>query len=344
MNGLGLRQGRRLVGGSRAVGVSVALALFATVVHGAEVPPALAPLAAMKETMAEALVVPIEACVRRRDTGHAAFHGCVDWHSSVHGTWSLIAYMRATGDGRFDRLLREKILTPEAVAREFRFLQRRPGFEMPYGRAWFLRLAIDYEKRYGDGRLSPMARYVADSLASYLARRGKVQSPSYDSASWAIINLLDYGHFSGEPERLEMARDLARWLLDQAPVPCPIDRERGHFMAICTNIGAVAARLMVREGFAAWLQRAGPELGALVPVTRPENAHHFGLNFSRAWGLWQIFQASGEPRWAKAYADHFTASYGRPGHWRGDYRKVGHWVAQFGLYALQPLFGPERGR
>jgi hypothetical protein len=28
----------------------------------------------------------------------------------------------------------------------------------------------------------------------------------------------------------------------------------------------------------------------------------------------------------------------------GSYRAVGHWVAQFDLFALQPLFGPVAGR
>ena len=30
--------------------------------------------------------------------------------------------------------------------------------------------------------------------------------------------------------------------------------------------------------------------------------------------------------------------------WRGSYTAVGHWVAQFGMFAVQPLFGPEKGR
>ena len=35
---------------------------------------------------------------------------------------------------------------------------------------------------------------------------------------------------------------------------------------------------------------------------------------------------------------------GEFGHRAGDYRTVGHWVAQFGMFALQPLFGDESYR
>src|SRR5262245_43116226 len=49
----------------------------------------------------DALVVPIEHCVRRQDTNYIAFHGCIDWHSAVHGTWALVKYTRLTGDTRY---------------------------------------------------------------------------------------------------------------------------------------------------------------------------------------------------------------------------------------------------
>jgi hypothetical protein len=41
---------------------------------------------------------------------------------------------------------------------------------------------------------------------------------------------------------------------------------------------------------------------------------------------------------------HFNNAFAPASNWRGNYMAVGHWVAQFGLFALQPLFGPEAGR
>src|SRR5262249_51198358 len=79
------------------------------------------------------------------------------------------------------------------------------------------------------------------------------------------------------------------------------------------------------------------------PVAQPASWHHHGLNFSRAWGLWALYAASplGDARegYLKAYAAHFRATYDMPALWRGSYHGVGHWVPQFGMLALQPLFG-----
>lgn len=37
----------------------------------------------------------IAAAIGRRDTDHAIFHGCYDWHSAVHG-WALLRIARVT--------------------------------------------------------------------------------------------------------------------------------------------------------------------------------------------------------------------------------------------------------
>ncbi|MEL6979898.1 MAG: DUF2891 family protein, partial [Pseudomonadota bacterium] len=136
-------------------------------------------------------------CLARRDTNHAVFNGCIDWHSSVHATWALLAYRRAAGDPRFDRLLAQT-LTPEGLSEEWALLRRRPGFEAPYGRAWFLRLALENRALGREPDLAPMADDVADGMMAAFrrlerARRGP--SPliaSYDNHSWALINMLDY--------------------------------------------------------------------------------------------------------------------------------------------------------
>jgi len=93
-----------------------------------------------KAAMAKALAGAVREALVRADTDHIAFHGCIDWHSAVHGTWALTAYTRMTGDTQHAPFISD-ILTPEKVAAERAFIASLPDFEMPYGRAWFLRLA-----------------------------------------------------------------------------------------------------------------------------------------------------------------------------------------------------------
>ena len=54
--------------------------------------------------VAQRLAVPVVACVVRPDTHSPAFHGCVDWHSAVHGNYALRVATRLTGDPRFLRI------------------------------------------------------------------------------------------------------------------------------------------------------------------------------------------------------------------------------------------------
>ena len=51
-----------------------------------------------------------------------------------------------------------------------------------------------------------------------------------------------------------------------------------------------------------------------------------GLNFSRAWGLWEVYTTTGDPAYGETFAAHVLASYARRSDWAGDYDTVAHWV------------------
>src|SRR5690606_33560395 len=70
-----------------------------------------------RETWLYALSEPILACVGNRDTGHPAFHGCIDWHSAVHATWALHAIYRMTGEPSY-LAAANAVLDPAGVAGE----------------------------------------------------------------------------------------------------------------------------------------------------------------------------------------------------------------------------------
>ncbi|HLV92007.1 MAG TPA: DUF2891 family protein, partial [Aequorivita sp.] len=77
---------------------------------------------------------------------HPIFHGCFDWHSAVHGYWSMVTLLKQFPE--MDRasevrsILKEKI-TPENVAIEVAFFQKpvNKSFERTYGWAWLLKLS-----------------------------------------------------------------------------------------------------------------------------------------------------------------------------------------------------------
>jgi hypothetical protein len=72
---------------------------------------------------------------------YPAFHGCYDWHSSVHGHWLLVRLVRQFPDAAFAREARaalDRSLTPQNLLAETAYLQKpgRASFERPYGLAW----------------------------------------------------------------------------------------------------------------------------------------------------------------------------------------------------------------
>lgn len=305
----------------------------------------LASLAAERMEIAKDLAFAVSRAVRRTDTDHIAFHGCIDWHSAVHGTWALTAYTRMTGDRQYEPLI-ANILKPEKVVAERAYIAQRADFEMPYGRAWFLRLAMEHAQAFGSDALQPMARDVlASLLAVYAHRAPDPRSGSYGSDCWALINMYDYAAHVRDASALDIVRGLVERYFVRDAGDWDYSLEHGHFMAVATNWAWLVSRVLQQGAFDPWAQAFFARHGLPRPVTQPINWHHHGLNFSRAWGLRGIAQATGSASLRKgcedAYVAHFRQSYDTPELWCGSYRGVGHWVPQFGMLAVQPLFYSE---
>ena len=274
--------------------------------------------------------------VLRHDTIHPAFHGCIDWHSACHAVWALLAARGQNGDPRYDSIV-DGILMPAKLAAEADDLAARPQFEMPYGRAWFLRLALEDRRVTGSTRLTFMARDVAASLlAQYRGRAIDPFAREYANPCWALINLLDYAAVENRPDIADAVREAAAGMapyLDRLPVESEED-SWPDFMAVTP----LFCELLVRAGAvpaAQVLGKAGARLGALRPVTAPRKAHHYALNFSRGWAMLALAEAGGDEALLSNALDHIEVNLHHPSWWRGDYRAVSHWVPQFGIFALQ---------
>ena len=280
-------------------------------------------------------------CVQRKDSEHVVFHGCYDWHSSAHGIWSLMAYQQMTGDAQYEPIV-QAALTAEGIAAEAQMLRDKPDFEMPYGRAWFLRLAIAHGKLYGRTYVTDMADEVARSmLAYYQANRPDPRAIEYANPAWALINLTEYGDYRATlgdgdfPTRAQIEPLIKPFLTRVSTCPLEGERAKPEFMAVCMNWGALLALWMSPEDARTNIAEILPDADTAGPITEAASTHHFGLNFSRAWASWIIYARTGDERFAKIFADHMEFQMAHPDWWEGDYNAVGHWVAQFGIFAWQ---------
>ena len=288
---------------------------------------------------------------------HPIFFGSFDWHSCVHGWWTLFTLLRRfpeMPEAPRIRALADELFTEANVAVETAYLARPEsrGFERPYGWAWLLMLAAEMERHEdGDGRrraatLRPLALAFAGRfhdflpLASYPVRVG-----THYNTAFALRLTLDWAE-THDPALAELCRSKA---LDwhRADRDCPAwEPSQDEFLSPALMEAALMRKVMTQETFITWFDAFLPHLDQGQPATlfQPASvsdrsdgkiAHLDGLNLSRAW-CWREIAAelpSGDSRRAAAEdAANVHLAAALP-HVTGDYMGE-HWLASFALLAL----------
>ena len=109
---------------------------------------------------------------------HPIFFGSFDWHSCVHGWWTLLTLRRLfpnNPEATAVAELADVTFTPPKVAIELAYLGRplSAGFERPYGWAWLLALhreAERHDKRDWGAVLRPLAADFAERFRLFLPK------------------------------------------------------------------------------------------------------------------------------------------------------------------------------
>src|SRR5690606_27743546 len=135
---------------------------------------------------------------------HPVFFGSFDWHSCVHGWWTLFTLYRLHPDmaeAPAIRALADDLFTAKNVAGEAVYLARPEsrGFERPYGWAWLLMLAAELERHdTGEGRrwaetLRPLAQVFAERFKAFLPLADyPVRTGTHCNTAFALRLTLDY--------------------------------------------------------------------------------------------------------------------------------------------------------
>ncbi len=131
---------------------------------------------------------------------HPVFHGALDWHSACHLTWSLTQLLPVLDGAQATHAteLLASRLTVENVAKEAEYFTTHPGFERPYGWAWYLKLTADAAPSHRR-ILEPLAQQI-EALArdwldafAYPIRHG-VHTNSAFALSLMLESALRLGH------------------------------------------------------------------------------------------------------------------------------------------------------
>lgn len=288
-----------------------------------------------------ALASTIVQGVIREDTNHPAFCGCIDWHSCVHGLYALLTTSRLTGDPQWTKIA-ESRFNSKKLEYELESLQREEiNQELPYGFAWFLKLAEERE-RSGKPDLQPLATEIAQRLGNWIFSLSSkeivhhAQHRAYGNLSWALLNLWEWVQFRNDTEKAERIKQFTQEhirTLDQE-VPLSLNKQTDEFFPASLQRTRALLAILPKEESKKWLEAFFKEGIFLQPVEHPSSPHSAGLNFSRSWGLWDLYTHTGETTYRDQYVNHIVTHMNLPQYWRDDYKKYSHWVAQFGVYAI----------
>jgi hypothetical protein len=287
---------------------------------------------------------------------HPAFYGCFDWHSSVHGHWSLVYLLNQFPElnNRAEIIKKLQVnLSKENIQQEIIYLSKphEKSFERTYGWAWLLKLQmqLDVSKDSYAIELAQNLQPLSDLLASrYIEFFPKLNYPiragTHSNTAFGMNLAWDYAVFSkNEALRQNIAENAIR--LFQNDQDCPFDWEPSgtDFLSPCLEELGIMQRVLPEKAFLPWLKKFAPKLfhkkydWAVARVSDRTDGHlvHLdGLNFSRAWNFYYlIHQYPTEFSHLKKLADtHLTFSL--PSVVDGNYEGE-HWLASFALLAFE---------
>jgi hypothetical protein len=288
---------------------------------------------------------------------HPIFFGSFDWHSCVHGWWTLFTLYRLHPEMPEAEAIRAKadsLFMPANVAGEAAYLARPEarGFERPYGWAWLLMLTAELARHDTDeGRrwfetLQPLARVFAERFKAFLPLADyPVRVGTHTNTAFALRLTLDYAD-AHDADLAALCRKAAlAWHANDRNCQA-WEPSQDEFLSPSLMVAELMRRILPSDNFQSWFAAFLPGLAAHEPATllsparvsdRSDGkiAHLDGLNLSRAW-CWRgvasalpiddpvhAIAVEAADRHLKVALEHVV----------GDYMGE-HWLASFALLAF----------
>ena len=298
------------------------------------------------------LVIAKESDLQMPQVHHPAFYGCFDWHSAVHGHWSLIYLLKTFPDlAKREEALRrtDENLTAENIAAEvayFSLNKSSKSFERTYGWAWLLKLQEelytwdDPIARRWYQNLQPLADHIAAAYIEYLPKLVyPIRVGEHTNTAFGLSFAYDYAVTVGDTVLVNNIRDNALRFYGK-DADCPIGWEPSgyDFLSPCLQEADIMRKVLPKAEFDDWFAAFLPDLhtqklslepGKILDRSDGKLVHLDGLNFSRAWCLYSLRDNINAYNLATEHLDYSLAKITD-----GDYAGQ-HWLASFALYAFK---------
>lgn len=285
---------------------------------------------------------------------HPSFYGCFDWHSSVHGHWTLVNLLIEFPELEQKEAILKKLkanITKENVENEVTYFDDvyNKTFERTYGWAWLLKLAEslnEYETEDGQQLakdMAPLTKLIEDKFITFLNKLNyPIRVGEHPNTAFGMSFALDYAKkYSPELETVIIKKAKEFYLQDES---CPLSWEPGgfDFLSPCLQEAALMLKVLPKQDYTQWLNKFMPGFienpsenifpVEVVDKTDGKMAHLDGLNFSRAWCLYEMGKALNNNDMIVLANTHFNASYSKMD--SGEYAGA-HWLASFATYTLK---------
>lgn len=286
------------------------------------------------------------------------FYGCFDWHSSVHGYWSIVKILKDFPELDADKSIRNTLdahITDINVAKELEFFKDKNNlnFERTYGWAWLFVLQDELLSWKEDAQaqkwaqaLEPLVKELVIKYEIYLPKLNyPVRTGTHDNTAFGLSLSLDYARSVGNNSFEKVIIENAKRLY-QTDKACPLTYEpSGHdFLSPCLEEALLMSKVYDKENFISWMHDFLPqvfdpnfELNPTQVSDRSDGhlVHLDGLNFSRATCLSGIAKKlDGDTHLENLAIKHLEHSLNNLS---GDHYMGSHWLGSFALYALNSL-------
>lgn len=289
---------------------------------------------------------------------HPIFYGCYDWHSAVHGYWSMVTLLRQFPDldkaESVKEILKQNI-TEENVAAEVAYFskEKNKSFERTYGWTWLLKLSEElylWEDPLGQelyNNLKPLSDIIVSRYKEFLPKLVyPIRVGEHTNTAFGLSFAYDYAVTVGEQELQHLIAKRAKEFYSNDE-NCPIMWEPSgyDFLSPCLEEIGLMQRVLDKQEFISWIKNFMPQLqdasyslavGEVSDRKDGKLVHLDGVNFSRAWHLYAL---------ANQYPDvygHLKNTANKHVHYSypnliGDSYEGGHWLGSFAIYALNSL-------
>ncbi len=287
---------------------------------------------------------------------HPAFYGCFDWHSAVHGHWTLVKLLKEFPGLPQETEIRQKLaenITSDHIKKEITFFYDKNNtiYERTYGWAWLLKLSEELRTwddtlgRKLAANLQPLADSIVHKYEAFLPKLNyPIRIGEHANTAFGLTFAWDYAntfHLQNFKNLIE-SRARTYYMNDEN---CPLSWEPGgfDFLSPCLIEADMMSRVLSDQEFKTWLDKFLPGMtgneaihlqpGIVTDRTDGKLVHLDGLNLSRAWCLYHIAaKLPGEnENIIEVARKHLDAAL--PNVTSGAYEGE-HWLATFAVYAL----------